>query len=258
MMKNKLFLPLLLFAGALFLSAPVRGAEEGTEPASSPALPALIEKLKSADPAQRIRAKNALLRRGEEAAPAILKELPAASPEVAYEMILILSNTGYEESADLIEEIWKKGDDGKVKLAAALALCRFDRDFPKYKDYLVGRAKQGDEAGRIETMQVIGYLKDARVVPDLKAIFYDDTQSDQVRQAAIWDLAHTPTPESARVLVEMVNDQKVDWFYKEIVITALRLLASEEGMAPVVSGLLEKAQGLPSRDRKASASPPGK
>ncbi len=257
-MKSKVFLSLVLFAGVLVLSAPVRGAEETPKPASSSAVPALIEKLKSADLAQRIQAKNALLRRGDEAAPAILKELPAASPDTAYEMIFILSDTGYRESAEAIEEIWKKSEDGKVKLAAAMALCRFDRDFPKYKDYLVGQTKRGDESRRIEAMQVIGYLKDARVVPDLKAIFYDNAQPDQVRQAAIWDLAHTPSPESARVLVEMVNDQKVDWFYKEIVITALRLLASEEGMAPVVSGLLEKAQGLPSRDQKAAASPPGK
>ena len=256
-MRIKAFSVLLLWLSVVLFSAPVRGADQGPKPAPSPGISTLIEKLSSPDPAQRLQAKKSLLRLDKEVAPSIMKELPSANPGAAYEMIMILSTIDYPDSADLIEEIWKKNDDGKVKLAAALALCRFGRDFPNYKSYLLEQARQGEETGRIEAMQMIGYLKDPRVIPDLKAIFYDESQPDQVRQAAVWDLAHTPSPESARVLVEMVNDPNVDWFYKEIIITALRLLAAEEGMASVVSELLERNQGLPSRNRKPAASPPG-
>lgn len=254
-MRDKVFLLLVVSVGAVFFAGSVRGQEREPVPASSPGISGLIGKLQSSDPAQRVRAKNALLRLGGECAPIVLKALPSAKPEAAYEMIMILTTIDYAESAGLIEEIWEKSADNKVKLAAALALCRFDRNFPKYQGYLVDRAKKGEEADRLEAMQMLGYVKNARVVPVLKEIFYDDTQPDQIRQAAVWDLAHTPYPESARVLVEMVNDPNVDWFYKEVIITSLRLLAAEEGMASVISGLLEKSQGLPSRDRKATPAP---
>ncbi|KQC14464.1 MAG: hypothetical protein APR56_03715 [Methanosaeta sp. SDB] len=96
-------------------------------------------------------------------------------------------------------------------------------------------------------MQLLGYIEDARVVAPLVGIFNDTGQSDQIRQAAIWDLAHTPVRESAEALVSMVNDASLDWFYKEIVIAALRLLAGQEEMAPIVSELLERSQGIPRR-----------
>ena len=101
---------------------------------------------------------------------------------------------------------------------------------------------------RLQAMQILGYLNDERVVEPLKAIFYDGEQPDPVRQAAIWDLAHTPLPASARALVEMLDNPEVDWFYKEIVIAALRRLSAEPEMAPLVSELLTDVQGLGPRE----------
>jgi hypothetical protein len=48
----------------------------------------------------------------------------------------------------------------------------------------------------------------------------------------------------------MVNDPKVDWFYKEIIIASLRTLATNKEMALIVSELLEKAQNIPVPARK--------
>jgi HEAT repeat protein len=124
-------------------------------------------------------------------------------------------------------------------------LCAAGRDYNRYQDYLVEQAREGKEEDRLIAMQVLGYIGDARVVPPLVEIFYDSAQSDKVRQSAIWDLGHTPVPEAARALVEMVNSSKVDWFYKEIVIASIRRLSADKKMAPVVTGLLEKSLGLP-------------
>ena len=70
-------------------------------------------------------------------------------------------------------------------------------------------------------------------------------------------------PEPARNLlphwVKLVNDPEVDWFYKEIIIAALRKLATEKDMAPIVSELLSKAQQIPvskEKSRKGTSSNP--
>ncbi len=146
-----------------------------------------------------------------------------------------------------MEKIWQETESIPLNLQAAQALCRFDHQYNRYQGYILSQARSGEEEDRLLAMQVLGYIGDPRVVEPLVGIFNDAAQSDQIRQAAIWDLAHTPVRESAEALVEMLNDPEIDWFYKEIIIAALRRLAGQEDMAPIVSELLERSQGLPER-----------
>jgi len=243
-MKRILICLILLFVFLSPFSGMVRGEESG-ESAPPPDFRKVIAKLGSSDEAVRLRAKDLLVRIGAPAGPDLTEALAEADGKQAYDLLFVLANINYPPAADTIEEKWEESDERPVRLAAALALCRLNRNYDRYQDYILSEATTGEEKSRMSAMQVLGYIKDRRVVPPLKKIFYDSEQPDQVRQAAIWDLAHTPDEASARTMVEMVNDPEVDWFYKEILIAAIRKLAAEPGMAPVVSELLMDIEGIP-------------
>ena len=228
----------------------VRAAEEAAPEKKSPDVGALIGDLKGTDQAKQMRAKAVLVGMGEAAGPLLLQSLASASPEEEGTLIEILAIIRYREAASAIEQIWQKADDPRLKLRAAEALCRFDYNYARYQGYILSQITQGDEDYRLFAMQMLGYIEDKRVVEPLVKIFNDPEESDQIRQAAIWDLAHTPAKESAEVLVGMVNNAQVDWFYKEIIISALRRFAARKTLAPIVSRLLEEGQRLPTTARE--------
>lgn len=232
-----IYLILIVFSPAAFAKTP--------SPPPTPGAAELIKQLGDGDTTVRGQARVALSRMGESAVPEILKKLPQVSPDQAYDLILLLNHLEYRKAAGEVEKLWQAAQNPKVRAVAAMFLCCSDQDYEKYQDYLVAQAKKGPETDRLVAMQVMGYIKDARVVPPLKEIFYDAGQSDKVRQAAIWDLGHTPVPEAAQALVEMVNSSEVDWFYKEIIIASIRRLAADKKMAPVITRLLEKSLHLP-------------
>jgi len=246
---KRCLMTLLLMSLILLIFSPPSPAQK---PAPAPGVSELIRQLGDKDTTVRGKARVALTRLGESAAPEIVKALSSAPPDQAYDLILILNHLDYRKAAVQMEKIWQASKSPKVRAAAAMFLCSSGRDYDKYQDYLVSQAKEGKEKDRLVAMQVLGYVGDARVVAPLKEIFYDVKQSDKVRQSAIWDLGHTPVPESARVLVEMVNSSKVDWFYKEIVIASIRRLSADKEMAPLITRLLEKSLRLP----VTAASPP--
>ncbi len=246
----KRYLIILLMIGlSVFAFSPFVPAQK---PSPAPGVSELIQQLGDKDTAVRGKARVALSRMGERAAPEILKAVSSAPPDQAYDMILILDHLNYRKAAVQMEKIWQTSKSPKVRAAAAMFLCSSGRDYDKYQDYLVSQAKEGQDEDRLTAMQVMGYIGDGRVVAPLQEIFYDVNQPDKVRQAAIWDLGHTPVPESARALVEMVNSSKVDWFYKEIVIASIRRLSADKEMAPLITRLLEKSLRLPAT----AASPP--
>ncbi len=245
-MKN-LFLVVFLVFIVLAASGTCPGQEEeaaGEKPAE---ISTLVDRLADSDEAVRLRARADLVGRGEAAGPALVKALEGADDQLADGLIEILALIRYRPAAAAVEKIWQNSESIPVKMRAAQALCRFDHNYNRYQGYLLSQVRSGREEDRMTAMQLLGYIEDARVVAPLVGIFNDTGQSDQIRQAAIWDLAHTPVRESAEALVSMVNDASLDWFYKEIVIAALRLLAGQEEMAPIVSELLERSQGIPRR-----------
>lgn len=214
-------------------------------PSPAPGVEDYLKRLDSEDEKERNEAKIALAKLGAAAAPRLLQELPSAPPPKAYDLVLVLDYLKCAEAAPVYEKLFQESQDVKIKLVTAMALARLDRDYQSRQDFIVSRTKEGSEDDRQQAMQMLGYLKDARAVPVLKAVFYDPAQSDAMRQAAIWDLGHTPVTESARTLVEISQDPEVDWFYKEIVFAALKLLAGDKEMAEVINRLLEQAQRLP-------------
>ena len=243
----------IILAAVLLLFCQAGFSQEGDQtppPRKVPDFDTLINALKGDDRDPRLRAKVTLIGMGEQAGPVLLKSLSTAAPENILELIEILAIIRYQESAAEIEKIWQGTKDPKVKLAAAQALCRFDHNYARYQSYILSQARTGDKDHRLQAMQMLGYIRDKRVVEPLVRIFNDTENSDQIRQAAIWDLAHTPDRESAEALVNLVNDPGVDWFYKEIIIAALRKLATQKDMAPIVSELLEKAQAIPVSSEK--------
>jgi len=255
-MNRKLGFLLVVAAVVSALPAGVSG-EPSPVPATTPppTVAEILQRLDNPDAAIRIRARNELVQRGEVAGPPVLNALPGASPEVAYDLLMVLYLLDFKSAAGMVEQVWTKSSDTRVKLAAAMDLCRFNVDYMRYQDYIVSVAEGEAPENRLAAMQMLGYIGDARVVPVLKKIFYDSSRPDDIRQAAIWDLAHTAVPEAAEALVAMVNDNAVDWFYKEIIIAGLRRLAAEPGMAETVNELLEKGQRLPSSRRPGSATP---
>lgn len=222
-------------------------AEEPAAGKKPPDVAARIQELGSSEEAVRFQARSVLAGMGEEAGPPILAALKSAEEQAAGDLIEILAFIRYRAAAAAVENIWQKSESVPLKLKAAEALCRFDHNYSRYQGYLLSQARSGKEEDRLLAMQMLGYIGDRRVVEPLAGIFNDTEQPDQIRQAAIWDLAHTPVRESAEVLVEMVNDSGIEWFYKEIAIAALGRLASQGEMAPIVSELLERSQGLPER-----------
>ncbi|MFH1037427.1 MAG: HEAT repeat domain-containing protein [PVC group bacterium] len=225
------------------VSAPL--ADEPAPEKKAPDLGTLIGDLKGADPAARIRAKAVLAKMGEQAGPALLQALASSPAGEKENVIEILAVIRYRPAAPEIEKIWQETAAPGLKLRAAQALCRFDYNYSRYQSYILSQTGTGDADHRLLAMQMLGYIEDRRVVEPLLKIFNDPDQPDQMRQAAIWDLAHTPVEESAAALVNLVNSSEVDWFYKAIIISALRQLAARKEMAPVVSELLEKSQRLP-------------
>lgn len=222
-------------------------AQETAVEEKPPDVQTLISALRSSEEPAKLQARAILAGMGEEAGPPLLAALKAAGEEEAGELIELLAFIRYREAVDTVEKIWQKTGSVPVKLKAAQALCRFDHNYIRYQGYILSQVRTGKEEDRLTAMQQLGYIGDRRVVEPLAGIFNDPEQPDQIRQAAIWDLAHTPVRESAEVLVGLVNSAEVDWFYKEIVIAALRRLAGQEDMAPIVSELLERSQGLPQR-----------
>lgn len=239
----------IYLVGSIILLSGFTGSLRGEEAADAlqkpPESVALIKSLQGDAIEPRLRAKATLIRMGENAGPIVLKALSETSPEKSYNLIEILAIIRYQPAGSDIEKIWQGTKNLKVRLIASQALCRFDHNYARYQSYLLSRTKTGDEEEQIAAMQMLGYIGDKRVVKPLVKIFNERNRSDQIRQAAIWDLGHTPVKESAEALVKMVNDPKVDWFYKEIIIASLRTLATNKEMAPVVSELLEKAQNIP-------------
>lgn len=235
-------LALLFTAGPARL--PAEEADGGDQPLE---IAGLINDLDSSEPAERFRARTLLAEMGEEAGPELLAALKTAGEEKAGGLIEVLSFIRYRQAAQTVEKIWRETDNLSLKLRAAEALCRFDHNYNRYQGYILSRARSGDEEDRLLAMQSLGYIGDRRTVEPLVGIFYDESQPDQIRQAAVWDLAHTPVRESAEALVGMVNDPEIEWFYKEIIIAALRRLAGQGDMAPIVSELLEETQRLPGR-----------
>jgi HEAT repeat protein len=227
------------FAGSL------RGEDAAVESKKAPDTGALIKALKSDAVEPRLRAKATLIRMREKAGPITLKALSGTSPDESYDLIEILSIIRYRPAAGDIEKIWQATEDTKVKLMASQALCRFDYKYDRYQSYILNRTSTGDDSERLEAMQMLGYIGDKRVVDPLVKIFNDPKRSDQIRQAAIWDLGHTPVKESAEALVNLVDDAKVDWFYKEIIIASIKTLATDKEMAPLISALLAKVQNIP-------------
>lgn len=255
-MKNiVLFIIVLICFTPLSLFSQPAGKAPAPQVTPAPDVTALLKQLGSPKLDERIRARSTLVRLGDNVVSRIIQALPSAPPLQAYELIMTLYNLGYQGDGEVLKEVWRENNDKRVKLAAAMLLCRLDEDYSLYQEYIVARANEGEESDRLLAMQMLGYVKDPRTVPILKEIFYDESQPDQIRQAAVWDLSFTPCEESARVLVEMVNDPAINWFYKEILITGIRRLASEPDMAPLVSDLLEKAQGLPSLRKQSQTSP---
>jgi len=248
-MKNIFYIIILI---ACF---PPPSFPQPADPPPAPDVEALISQLNNPKTEERIRARSELVRAGESAVPVIIRELPSAKPLPAYELIMALYNLEYQGDGAVLKELWRENDDERVKLAASMLLCRLDEDYDLHQEYMIGRVNEGEERDRLLAMQMIGYVKDPRTVPVLKKIFYDESQSDQIRQAAIWDLSFNPCEESARALVEMVNDPVINWFYKEILITGIRRLASEPDMAPLISELLTEAQGLPPVESRPPAGP---
>ncbi len=222
-----------------------RGEDKTEPPRKTPGIGALIKALNGEAHGPRLQAKATLIGMGEKAGPVLLKSLSTADSGAVFGLIEVLGMIRYRESVAEIEKIWQGTKDPKIKLVAAQALCRFDHNYARYQGYILSQTNTGDEDHQLEAMQMLGYIKDKRVVEPLVRIFNDKERSDQIRQSAIWDLAHTPDRESAEALVNMVNDPDVDWFYKEIIIAALRKLATQKDMAPIVSELLAKAQAIP-------------
>jgi len=239
--------PIALFLASALAAARLSAAPP-TVPAPSPGLglEECLKRLQSEDEKERNEAKIALAKLGPSIAPRLIKELSSAPAPQAYDLVLVLDYLRSAEAAAAYEKIFSESQDVRLKLVAAMALARLDRDYQSRQDFILSRTKEGSEGERQQAMQMLGYLKDARAVPVLKSIFYDSAQPDGIRQAAIWDLGHTPVPEAAQALLEISQDPEVDWFYKEIVFAALKLLAGDREMAEVINRLLEKAQRLPS------------
>jgi HEAT repeat protein len=235
-------LMLLLLSGQ-----PLCPAQEPAAGEDTPDISTLIKNLKSSDEAVKFSSRAVLAGMGDEAGPPLLAALKAAGEEEAGALIEILAFIRYREAAPEVGKIWQETDIIPLKLNAAQALCRFDHNYSRYQGYILSQARSGKEEDRMTAMQMLGYIGDSRVVEPLVGIFNDSGQSDQIRQAAIWDLAHTPVRESAEALVELVNDPELEWFYKEIIIAALRRLAGQDEMAEIVSELLERSQRLPQR-----------
>jgi HEAT repeat protein len=235
-------LMLIFLSGQSFCAAQEPPAGE-----DKPDISTRIKNLKSSDEAVKFSSRAVLAGMGDEAGPPLLAALKAAGEEEAGDLIEILAFIRYREAAPDVEKIWQETDTIPLKLMAAEALCRFDHNYSRYQGYILSQARSGKEEDRMTAMQMLGYIGDRRVVEPLVGIFNDSGQSDQIRQAAIWDLAHTPVRESAEALVEMVNDPELEWFYKEIIIAALRRLAGQDEMAEIVSELLERSQHLPQR-----------
>lgn len=234
-------------AFALFV-CPVFSVLGGPTPVPAPPdIPGLIARMRSPETAERTAAKFQLVELGEEGGKAAAAALPGASPETAYDLTMVIFHTGYRPAAELLAREWEKTSDPKIKMVMAMVLCRFDRGYERHQDYLVQGALSENQTEALAAMQMLGYIGDARVVEPLKEIFSDPKRPDQVRQAALWDLSHTPAEEAAVALVGILDDPAVDWFYKEIAIAGLRGLASQPGMAEIINRLLEKVQGLPAR-----------
>ena len=230
----------------LICALPFSGVPAGEKsPPPVDELTALIETLLGEDGEAVVRAQHALLEKGPAASPALRARLEKAEEDEAYSLIMLMSRINDPELVAVFKQVWEKSPKTEIKLAAAMALCRLDVEYKRFQDFILRHAQEGDEEQRLEAMQMFGYIADARAVDPLKNIFYDPKQTDFVRQAAIWDLAHITEPEAARVLVEMMADAEVDWFYKEIILTALRQLAQVERLVPVISEELEKIQRLP-------------
>jgi len=240
------------FAGVFLITLVVCGpsllpAEEPAGEEKPPDVNTLIADLESPEESVKMRARALLAGMGEEAGPPLLSALEAAGEKKAGDLIEILGFIRYRPAAPAVEKAWQETDSVPLKLMAAQALCRLDHNYSRYQGYILSQVRSGGEGDRMAAMQMLGYIGDRRVIGPLADIFGDSGLPDQVRQAAIWDLAHTPYRESAEILVGLLNDPELDWFYKEIIIAALRRLAGQEGMAPIVSELLEKSQGLPQR-----------
>jgi HEAT repeat protein len=232
-----------LFSSAPFL-CPAQEPEAGED---VPDISTLIKNLGSSEESVKFSSRAVLAGMGEDAGPPLLAALKAAGEEEAGGLIEILAFINYRAAAPAVEKIWQEAEAVPLKLAAAQALCRFDHSYSRYQGYILSQARSGKEEDRMTAMQMLGYIGDPRVVEPLVGIFNDSGQPDPIRQAAIWDLAHTPVRESAEALVEMLNDPELEWFYKEIIIAALRRLAAQEEMAEIVSELLERSQRLPQR-----------
>jgi len=237
--------------GLSFLFTVALGAQPTEKKKPLPPIPELLKQLNSEEAQVRTEAKVRLVEHGEAAGLAAAQALPDASPATAYDLIMVIFHTGTKVGIPALEKTWNSSRDLRVRLAAAMVLCAFDRDYVRYQDFILKAASGDDQTVSLAAMQMLGYIGDPRVVPILKDIFYDRERPDQVRQAAIWDLSHTPVQSSAEALVGILDDSSVDWFYKEIAIAGLRGLASEPGMAEIVNRLLEEVQGLPSGGSKA-------
>lgn len=222
-------------------------AQEAASVEKPPAVAELIRDLGSTELSAQYRARAILSGMGEEAGPPLLAALKDAEGEAAVGLIELLAQIRYREAVEKVEKIFSGAESVPLKLQAAQALCRFDHNYSRYQSYILSQARSGKGDDPLLAMQLLGYIGDRRVVEPLVAIFNDTAQPDQIRQAAIWDLAHTPDREAAEALVEMLDNAQIEWFYKEIVIAALRRLAGQEGMAPIVSELLEKSQRFPGR-----------
>lgn len=220
-------------------------AEEAAPVERPPAVAELIRDLGSTELSVQYRARAILSGMGEEAGPPLLAALKDAEGDAAVGLIELLAQIRYREAVEKVEKIFSGTESVPLKLQAAQALCRFDHNYSRYQSYILSQARSGKGDDPLLAMQLLGYIGDRRVVAPLAAIFNDTAQPDQIRQAAIWDLAHTPDREAAEALVEMLDNAQIEWFYKEIVIAALRRLAGQEGMAPIVSELLEKSQRFP-------------
>ena len=244
-MKNKIYIVGIIVLSLSGFIGSLRGDDAAVVSKKAPDTGALIKALQGDAVEPRLRAKSTLIRMGETAGPIALKALSETSPGESYDLIEILSIIRYRPAAGDIEKIWQATEDLKVKLMASQALCRFDHKYDRYQSYILNRTQTGNDDERLEAMQMLGYIGDKRVVDPLVKIFNDPKQSDPIRQAAIWDLGHTPVIESAEALVNLVDDAKVDWFYKEIIIASIKTLATNKEMAPVISALLAKAQNIP-------------
>ncbi|MEA1928655.1 MAG: HEAT repeat domain-containing protein [Candidatus Auribacterota bacterium] len=232
------------------LSGTVGVLSEGDQAAATDTdkeVKAMIRALRGDAVQPRLRAKVTLIRMGDKAGSALLQALKNTAPGESYDLIEILARIRYKAAAGDIEKIWKETESDQVKLMASQALCRFDYNYNRYQSFILSRTGTGSVKARLEAMQMLGYIGDKRVVEPLEKIFYNEDMPDQVRQAAVWDLGHTPVKESAKALVNMVDDSGVDWFYKEIIIAAIRTLSTNKEMTLIVSELLEKTQNIPGR-----------